>query len=313
MTLGVRDITLYDSDRAARRRASEELRVPTHDLYSSALAWEPEAALICTPTEVHLSQAQHLLAQGVHLFIEPPLAVSWEGVSEFVNAAEGSKRIVQVGYNMRFHPAVTRIQHEVIQGNIGTPWVLRTRFGHYLPLRQPNQDYRSTYSAQSAQGGGALMDGIHEVDYMLWWGGKVQETRSLLGQTSDLEIDVEDYATLLLRFESGAVGEVRVDYLRYEMLREAELIGSSGMLLWESSGDSSEHILVRRLDKESQTYHTLYEAPRYDINQTYIDEIKHFIACINGEVTPLLPVSDAAASLSVVLEAKGLSTRAKAV
>ena len=304
LSLGVRDIAAYDSDRFARRRISDEYRIPTLDDYGSAVAWEPEATVICSPSHLHLSQARDLLRAGSHLFIEKPLAQEWEGVEEFIQAANRSGKVVQVGFNMRFHPAVQLVGQLLRDGAVGKPWVLRTRFGHYLPQWRPEQDYRKGYSARADQGGGVLMDSIHEIDYLLWWGGDVQEIRSMLAHTSNLEIDTEDYATVLLRFASGAVGEARLDYLRYEKLREVEIIGSDGMVVWESRGKAPEHVLVQRLESGSQTYSTVYEDTEYDINESYVAEMSHFLKCIQGEEPPVVTLEEAAKSLAIVLDAK---------
>ena len=303
-SLGVRDLAVYDPNRKSRNQISDEYQVVTVDSYPDALAWEPEIAFVCSPSHLHLSQARHLLAQNVHIFVEKPLSDWMEGVAEFIQATKGSRSIVQVGYNMRFHPAVQLIQKAVMNGDIGDPWVFRCRFGHYLPQWRPDQDYRETYSAHADQGGGVLADCIHEVDYLLWWGGEVNEVRSLLAHTSDLEIDTEDYATVLLKFTSGAVGEVRTDYLRFEKLREAEIIGSTGMLIWESRGKVPEHVTLRRFDRTDQTYITLYEDAGFDINKTYVDEIEHFLKCVAGEAEPLITAEEASRSLEVMVQAR---------
>ena len=304
LSLGVRDISAYDPNRSARRGISDEYGIPTHDDYGSAVAWEPEAAIICSPSHLHLSQARDLLNAGSHLFIEKPVAIVWEGVPELIQAADYRGKIVQVGFNLRFHPAVQLIGQLLREGRVGTPWVMRARFGHFLPQWRPDQDYRNSYSAHADQGGGVLMDSIHEIDYLLSWGGDVREVHSLITRTSDLEIDTEDYAAVLLRFASGAVGEARLDYLRYEKLREAEVIGSSGMVVWESRGKSPEHVLVRWLERGSKDYSTLYEDPEYDINESYVSEMRHFLKCVQGEESPLFTLEEAARSLSLVLSAK---------
>lgn len=311
LSLGIRDIAVHDSDRAARRRANVEYDALTLDSYQSALAWEPEIAFICTPAQFHLAQAQHLLAQGVHLFIEKPLADRWEGVPEFLEAVERTSSIVQVGYNMRFHPAVARIHQEIAQGSIGTPWLFRTRSSQKFFQGQSDPGHQDSESSNAELKGSALIDDIQEIDYTLWWGGNVEQVSALMGHASNLETDVEDYAAVLLRFVSGAIGEVRADLLGIETIRETEVTGSTGILLWESKGSNPEHVLLRRFDKEHQSYHTLFEAPRYDVNQTYIDEIKHFLACVQEKTAPLVSVSEAAESLSVTLQAKAATSQPK--
>ena len=50
---------------------------------------------------------------------------------------------------------------------------MRAEYGQYLPAWRPSRDYRETYTAQSAQGGGILLDASHEIDYVRWIGGEI--------------------------------------------------------------------------------------------------------------------------------------------
>ena len=302
--LGIGELGVYDAHPATQRAVAAD-GIRTFDAYAAALDWQPDVALICSPSHLHLGQASDLLEVGAHVFVEKPLSHSWEGIPEFLRRADASDRVVQVGYNLRFHPAVRCIQENLAAGKIGTAWLLRARFGHYLPQWRPGHDYRETYAARVGQGGGVLMDCIHEVDYLLSWGGDVAETRASLARVSDLEIDGEDYATVFLRFASGAVGEVRADYLRYDKVREAEVIGSAGMLVWESQGRDPEAVLVRFFDPKTKNYTTLLELAGYDPNEMYVDELRHFLGCVRGEGEPLVTAREAARSLAIVLEARG--------
>jgi len=58
---------------------------------------------------------------------------------------------------------------------------------------------------------GAILDVIHEIDYIRWLLGEVAGTTCVAGKLSQLEIDTEDVAEILLRFENGAVGEIHLD------------------------------------------------------------------------------------------------------
>ena len=65
------------------------------------------AASVCVPTVHHAPVALELLAAGVDLLIEKPLAATLEQADQILNAAEAAGRIVQPGHLERFNPAVT--------------------------------------------------------------------------------------------------------------------------------------------------------------------------------------------------------------
>ena len=301
--LGVSDLVVYDPLPAARERAAREWDAVSVETEESALDREPEVVFICSPSHLHLRQARAVLGRA-HLFVEKPLATESEGVPALLEADRRGRRVATVGHNMRFHPAVRRIREEMLAGAVGRPWVLSARFGHYLPNWRPGQDYRTTYSAHAAEGGGVVMDGLHDIDYVLWWGGEVREVLPFRAAVSGLDIDGEDYAAVLLRFTSGAVGHVQLDYLRCEKLRGAEIMGSAGVLVWESLGKTPEWVRVRRIDAETRRSETLLDLPAYDVNETYVAEVQHFFRAIRGAEPPQLTLADAAASLPVVLAAR---------
>ena len=92
-----------------------------------------------------------------------------------------------------------------VHGLVGRVLSARADCGFYLPSWRPGRDYRQTYSARARDGGGILLDAIHEFDYLRWLLGEVTEVFCIAGRWSRLEIDVEDLAEVSLRFASGAL------------------------------------------------------------------------------------------------------------
>ncbi|HJT31673.1 MAG TPA: Gfo/Idh/MocA family oxidoreductase [Pirellulales bacterium] len=64
-----------------------------------------DAAVIATPTRFHCQVARELLAAGVHLLVEKPLATNTTEAAEMVAAARRSGVVLQVGHVERFNPA----------------------------------------------------------------------------------------------------------------------------------------------------------------------------------------------------------------
>src|SRR5689334_20131522 len=70
------------------------------------LAGRVDAASVAVPTVHHLSVAASLMAAGVDVLIEKPLASSIEEADELVRLAAAHQRLAQTGHLERFNPAV---------------------------------------------------------------------------------------------------------------------------------------------------------------------------------------------------------------
>jgi predicted dehydrogenase len=171
--------------------------------------------------------------------------------------------------------------------------------GHYLPDWHPWEDYRQSYSARRELGGGVILDAIHEIDNVRWLLGKVAEATCLAGKLSQLEIDTEDIAAILLRFESGAVGEVHLDYIQRAYRRTCQIIGEDGTLHWDYTAGE-----VRWFSAQTKQWKVYGNPIGWNPNQMYLDEMRHFLRCVTGEEEPTLDVYDAAQVLRIALAAK---------
>ena len=102
-------VAVVDRDPVAVAEASAKFGVPGFETIEACLAAAGplDAASVCVPTVHHASAAAPLLAAGVDLLIEKPLAPSLADADRILELASKHKRIVQVGHLERFNPAVT--------------------------------------------------------------------------------------------------------------------------------------------------------------------------------------------------------------
>ena len=98
-------VALSDADvhkaEALSRRFSVPLVMDTSELIAVD---DLDAVVICTPNDVHEQIAIDALEAGKHVFVERPLALSAEGASRVLRAAESSGRVLSVGMPHRFRP-----------------------------------------------------------------------------------------------------------------------------------------------------------------------------------------------------------------
>ena len=278
----------------------------------SALAGVPpgavDVAVITAPTSLHVPLALQAARRGCHLFIEKPLADDAAGLGELMAAVAGNDLVTLVGCNMRFHFGPRTIKALLDDGAVGRVIAARAEFGQYLPDWHPWEDYRLGYSARRELGGGIVLDAIHEIDYLRWMLGEVDTVACFGGKLSALEIDTEDVAAMLLRFASGAIGEIHVDYVQRVATRQCRIIGEEGTLQWDASTGEVRHYSAARAG-----WATFRPAASFDVNDMYVAEMEHFLACLERRECAQQDVAEGVRVLEVALAAKRSAATGQAV
>lgn len=253
------------------------------------------AAVIASPNVFHLEQSIQCAAAGLGLFIEKPLAVSMTGLDRLRAIVDERRTTVLMGSNWKFHPGPRRLR-EIVQSNgFGDALAVQAIGGQYLPDWHPWEDYRAMYSSRASMGGGVLLDS-HDVDYVTWMLGPVKTVACQSVRTGTLDIETNDLACLLVTFTSGARGTLQLDYLQRPYSRRVHVTGSSGTAIWD-------YILgvVRWYDTKDKSW-TDERVPGegYDINTMYVDEMRHFVECVERKQETVTPLSQAAHVLAVL-------------
>jgi predicted dehydrogenase len=259
--------------------------------------WRPAAAILANPAPFHAKVARACADRGIHLFIEKPLATGLEGLPDLLDTCHRRGVTLMVGYCLRFHPALRALRQAVQDGRLGRILALRAEVGQYLPDWRPGADYRDTVSARVDLGGGALWELSHEIDYARWLAGEVRAVRAWAGGVSDLKLAVEDTAEIVLEFDSGAIGSVHLDMVQRTPHRRCRIIGTDATAEWDGPAQQV-HLLTPGVAPE-----TLWQGP-YDANRMYVDELRHFLACIKTGEAPLVSGEDGRRVVEIVLAAK---------
>lgn len=291
--LGVAEILVHDSRRERLEAAAGVGATPVADL-DDGLARGPDGVAVCTPPQFHLDVALRALDAGSHLFVEKPVAATADGVDVLIERAARAGRTLLVGYNLRFHAAVRRVKALLDADAVGRVLSIETHFGHYLPDWRPRQDYRDGYLAQPGSGG-LLLDGSHEFDCVRWFGGEAERVVALVDTVSDLGLPEADIVLALLRLRSGAVATVHIDCVRRGYSRGCTIVGSLGTIAWELTSG------IRVFTAETGAWREERIVP--DVNEMYVDEMAHWLACLRGETPPLADGPDGLCTLKLALSA----------
>ena len=299
ITLGVGPIAVVEPDIQRRELLCNENPIVAFETLEQGLEWKPNFALITTPTHLHVEHALAVAGSACHLFIEKPLSHTPDGLNDLLEVVEDKGLISLVGCNMRFHPGPAKVKQLLEEKVIGRVLFARIHTGSYLPEWRPWQDYRKSYSANKSMGGGCLLDCIHEIDLARWYLGEVEEVFCKLANTGSLEIDVEDLAILICQHVENVHSQVHLDYVQRTYERGCQIVGERGSIFWDFNERS-----VRWFEASENLWKMFVQPRKWQANQMFIDELKHFLECISQNKQSVLPISDAIKLMRLVFTAQ---------
>jgi UDP-N-acetyl-2-amino-2-deoxyglucuronate dehydrogenase len=210
--------TLPESDFvAACSRPSEKLAafgrqhgVATfHDVSTMVAKAGVEAVFVCTPHPEHAAPTVAALRSGVHALVEKPLASSLADCDLMIAAARASGAVLGTVSQRRFYPPCQRIRSAIDSGRLGRP-VLGSAaiLGWRDEAYYRSDPWRGKWTEE---GGGVLVNqSPHQLDLLLWYMGDVAEVFGYWANLNHPYIEVEDTAVAVVRFKSGALGNILV-------------------------------------------------------------------------------------------------------
>jgi UDP-N-acetylglucosamine 3-dehydrogenase len=215
---GVELVAVCDQARDVVGHASQKLSIPGYSSWNEMLERERlEAAVVAVPTRFHLEAGLAALERGLHVLIEKPIASTLDEGRRLVSAARDQKRVFAVGHIERFNPAVRELQRRVDAGEIGRIYQIQCRRQGPFPARIRDV--------------GVVIDlATHDLDVMYKLAGS--EVQRLYAETEQrIHTEHEDILNALLKFESGMLGVLQVNWLTPTKIREVSVLGERGMFV----------------------------------------------------------------------------------
>ena len=275
---------------------------------SESLKETPDIGIICNETSLHVKTAIQLAKQNCHLFIEKPISHSLTNVNTLVNLIKKKNLITMIGCDMRFHKCINKIKKIIEDGDLGKILSVRVENGSYMPAWHPWEDYRIGYASKKNLGGGVVLTLIHEIDYLYWFFGRVDEVSAITDHVSNLEISVEDLATILLRFKKNIIAEVHLDYFQQPESRNCKIIGTKGSVFWDSNSNE-----VRLYNNLKKKWISKFKYKNFQRNKQFTDELQYFLNCVKNKKQTINSIEDGLIPLKISLAAKKSSLLKKTI
>lgn len=259
--LGVEVYGVAGVDELEAKKASSELGIPrAYKSFEDAIN-DPEIKVVhlCTPNNLHYSQAKKALEAGKHVLCEKPLAMTYAESRELAELARAKGSITAVNYNLRFYPICQEARAKIFAGELGEPYLIHGAYLQDWLFQRSDWNWR----LEPEQGGDlrVVADiGTHWMDLVTYLTGlkitevmadfsTVHKTRlkpageieTFAGKISEntsntqVKIDTEDVAVILFRFANGALGNVSLSQVSAgrKNLLWFEISGSKSSMRWQ--------------------------------------------------------------------------------
>ncbi len=190
-----------------------------------------QAVLITTPHPAHALPAVQAMALGAHVMVEKPLASSLEDCDAMIAAAIKTNVKLAMISQRRLYAPVQRIKNAIKAGKLERPILgTATMFGWRSREYYESDAWRGTWDGE---GGGVLVNQApHQLDLLQWFMGDIDELYGTWGNLNHPYIEVDDTALAVIRFKSGALGNILVSNSQNPALYcKVAVYGSNGASL----------------------------------------------------------------------------------
>ena len=183
-----------------------------------------EYVVLASPTSQHFADLGVLIEKNFigSVLVEKPIFDRSEKLKP------NRFKLLAVGYNLRFHPAIIWLQETLPQ--LGAVSSVNFYVGQYLPTWRPDSDYRTSSSAKTDSGGGVLRDLSHELDLVQYIFGDWKKITAIGGKFSDLEIKTDDTFSILLQTDRCSAVSVQMNYSDRLKQRLITVNGNNGTI-----------------------------------------------------------------------------------
>jgi predicted dehydrogenase len=209
---------------------------------------------ICTPNHLHYPMAKTLLQSGKHIIVEKPLANTSREAADLAHIARQNHLVGAVNYSIRYYPLNQEARARISAGLLGEPRILHAEYCQDWLFLPTDWNWR----LNAAEGGSLRVVGdigTHVMDLLCWMTGleitevfadlatflpvrkrplQIQSTfnNKLVDNdaTEDVDINTEDFASILLKFSNGARGVITLSQIN---------AGRKNAFWWEINGSSS--------------------------------------------------------------------------
>jgi predicted dehydrogenase len=285
---------VVDADLDRARRTAEQFVVDDYYNDHRKLFGHVDAALVATPNSTHCPISCDLMAHGIHVLCEKPMAVTTDECSRMIKVRDEAGVKFMVGHTMRFYEILEQAKHFIGLGALGKIRRLEVQCGGVFgwPTRS------GFYFDKSRAGGGVIIDlGCHLFDLSRWLLGEELSIVSVQAEDK-MNRGVEDEASICAVSKSGT--EIVLGLSRNRSLgNDLRVEGEKGSLSCNIYGKGLS-ISATGLRLCGQVGKVIIQQPRG--GSPYFHEMSHFVSCLLNGALPMTSAESSSVAVDLVQE-----------
>ncbi len=266
---------------------------------------QPDGVILATPNHLHATQAQACISGGIPVLIEKPIADTSAAAAALVDQAEAAGVPILVGHHRRHNPLIAAAAQAIQQGRLGQIVAVHANFWLYKP-----QDYFLPEWRRAEGAGPVFINLIHDIDLIRHLCGEVASVQAM--QSSKTRgFAVEDTATVLLEFVSGALGTVTVsdtvvapwswEFTSAENPAYPNMPASCYMIGGTRASLSVPDLRIWRHPGARDWWEPMEaEKLSYEATDPLVAQLRHFVDLVRGIGSPLVSGCEGLMSLRLV-------------
>jgi myo-inositol 2-dehydrogenase/D-chiro-inositol 1-dehydrogenase/scyllo-inositol 2-dehydrogenase (NAD+) len=278
-------VALVDPVEHVRKETAAEFGIDKEfDSLAGALeAVAFDAVVITTPTPTHLAVTALAAENKKHVFLEKPMALDLQECDEIIRVTEKNAVILQLGFMRRFDPEFVAAAQRIEAGEIGQPMMIKSNtHGPGLPPAWA-RDLRTS--------NGMLAEvNSHDWDTTRWLMMSNQErvyteVANFKGPANNVDTpNFYDNVLVNVKFENGGLGMISgVCPCGYGYDARVEVIGEQGIM---QIGELEGQAVVVCTNRDQGLITPIVRTWPERFAWAYINELEHFVSCIQTETTP---------------------------
>ncbi len=195
---------------------------------------EVDAVYIATPPAFHKEYTIMAAQKGKPVYVEKPMARSYQECKEMIVACDSEKVPLFVAYYRRALPRFLKIKELLEAGTIG-----EVRFVSVKLYQRPTTDEKNAKAlpwrvVPEIAGGGNFLDlASHTLDFLDFFLGPITGVQGKAGNQAGL-YEAEDIVTANFTFASGIQGIGVWSFAAFEDYDLNEIVGSKGKIVFSS-------------------------------------------------------------------------------
>ena len=213
---------------------------------------DPDVAIIATPNGAHAKIVVDAASAGVNVLCQKPLEIRVDALNRMAEACKKNRVRFGALIDSRFGFGAQAAKHVVEEGYLGDLLLVNG----ICPVWRSDEYFEGWHGTANLDGGVLFSQAIHLVDRLAWLNNGIERVYADLGMTVH-DIEVEDLATVQVRYRNGARGTITASTAtkNYPHYDRVDIHGQEGYL----TAAAREVLSFNATDRDELNFETPYE------------------------------------------------------